>query len=133
MPKKQQYRKPVTPAAPPTTEARPRRENPNAVTVDGRVVEALPNAMFTVELEGGQTVLGHLGGKMRKNFIRVLPGDRVVVDALAQSMEFGAVRLTEQRDRVVQRQSGEFANAVDADPVQLSFGDRAHAPELPHR
>lgn len=91
MPKKQQYRKPPTPAPAPTTEARPRRENPNAVTVDGRVVEALPNAMFTVELDGGQTVLGHLGGKMRKNFIRVLPGDRVVVELSPYDLTRGRI------------------------------------------
>jgi translation initiation factor IF-1 len=75
--KKPQYRKPprpVKPVSPDTTEERMRRENPNAVTMDGKVTEALPNAMFTVELENGQAVLGHLGGKMRKHYIRVLPG-----------------------------------------------------------
>ena len=46
----------------------------------GKVTEALPNAMFTVELENGHSVLGHLGGKMRKHYIRVPPGDRVVVE-----------------------------------------------------
>jgi translation initiation factor IF-1 len=82
MPKKPVYRKPprrvTTPAAP--TESRGPRTNPDALAVDGRVVEALPNAMFTVELDGGQHVLGHLAGKMRKNYIRVLPGDRVTVE-----------------------------------------------------
>jgi translation initiation factor IF-1 len=81
--KKPQYRKPPRPVklvSPDTTEERVRRENPNAVTMDGKVTEALPNAMFTVELENGHSVLGHLGGKMRKNYIRVLPGDRVVVE-----------------------------------------------------
>ena len=82
MPKKPQYRKPTRPAPPPTTptEERPRRENPDAIAVDGRVVDALPNAMFTVALENGHNVLGHLGGKMRTNYIRALPGDRVVVE-----------------------------------------------------
>ena len=79
--KKQQYRKPpirsAAPAAP--TEERVRRENPDAITVDGKVIDALPNAMFTVELENEHTVLSYLGGKMRKNYIRVLPGDRVTV------------------------------------------------------
>ncbi len=75
--KKPQYRKPprpVKPVSPDTTEERVRRENPNAVTMDGKVTEALPNAMFTVELDNGHSVLGHLGGKMRKHYIRVLPG-----------------------------------------------------------
>jgi translation initiation factor IF-1 len=75
-PKKPQYqsRKPVRPATP--TEERPRRENPDAITLDGRVIDALPNAMFTVELENDHTVLSYLGGKMRKNYIRVLPRHR---------------------------------------------------------
>ena len=83
MAKKPPSRKPprlVQPVSPDTTEERVRRENPNAVTMDGNVTEALPNAMFAVELENGHSVLGHLGGKMRKHYIRVLPGDRVVVE-----------------------------------------------------
>ena len=66
MPKKPQYRKPPRPVKPATTdvpEERVRRENPNAVTMDGRVVEALPNAMFTVELDNGHSVLGHLAAR----------------------------------------------------------------------
>jgi translation initiation factor IF-1 len=65
-----------------TTEERVRRENPNAVTMDRKVTEVLPNAMFTVDLENGHSVLGHLGGNMRKHYIRVLPGDRVVSRAV---------------------------------------------------
>lgn len=52
---------------------------------------ALPNAMFTVELENGHTVLGHLAGKMRKNFIRVLPGDRVVVELSPYDLTRGRI------------------------------------------
>jgi translation initiation factor IF-1 len=93
--KKQQYRKPPRPVKPPApgdaTEERVRRENPNAVTMDGRVVEALPNAMFTVELENGHSVLGHLGGKMRKNYIRVLPGDRVIVELSPYDLTRGRI------------------------------------------
>ena len=77
MPKKPAYRKPVRNTAPApgtTTEERPRRQDPDAITVDGKVVDALPNAMFRVELENGHTVLSHLAGKMRTNYIRVLPG-----------------------------------------------------------
>ena len=93
MPKKPQYRKPIRPTPPPATptEERPRRENPDAIAVDGRVVDALPNAMFTVALENGHTVLGHLGGKMRKNYIRVLPGDRVVVELSPYDLTRGRI------------------------------------------
>ena len=94
MPKKPQYRKPFkspTPPATPPGEERVRRENPDALAVDGRVVDALPNAMFTVELENGHNVLGHLGGKMRKNYIRVLPGDRVVVELSPYDLTRGRI------------------------------------------
>lgn len=93
MPKKPAYRKPSRPTRPaaPPTEERPRRENPDALAVDGRVVDALPNAMFTVELENGHSVLGHLGGKMRKNYIRVLPGDRVVVELSPYDLTRGRI------------------------------------------
>ena len=51
-----------------------------AIEIEGRVVEPLPNAMFRVELESGHRVLAHVSGKMRMNFIRILPGDRVKVE-----------------------------------------------------
>lgn len=91
----QQYRKPSRPAAPPApgtpTEERPRRQNPDAITVDGKVVEALPNAMFTVELDNGHSVLAHLAGKMRTNYIRVLPGDRVTVELSPYDLSRGRI------------------------------------------
>ena len=52
----------------------------DAIEVDGVVQEALPNAMFLVELENGHTVLAHISGKMRKRFIRLLNGDRVKLE-----------------------------------------------------
>lgn len=93
MAKKPVYRKPPRPATPaqPTTETRGPRQNPDALAVDGKVVEALPNAMFTVELDGGQHVLGHLAGKMRKNYIRVLPGDRVTVELSPYDLTRGRI------------------------------------------
>ncbi|HIJ20560.1 MAG TPA: translation initiation factor IF-1 [Deltaproteobacteria bacterium] len=51
-----------------------------ALEVQGVVIETLPNAMFRVELKNGHRVLGHISGKMRKNFIRILPGDSVTVE-----------------------------------------------------
>lgn len=94
MPRKPQYRRPSQPARPaagPPTEERRRREDPNAITVNGKVVTALPNAMFTVELDNGHSVLGHLAGKMRKNFIRVLPGDRVTVELSPYDLTRGRI------------------------------------------
>jgi len=90
--KNTQYRRPA-PARPPVTptEERPRRQDPDAITVDGRVVDALPNAMFRVELENGHTVLSHLGGKMRTNYIRVLPGDRVTVELSPYDLTRGRI------------------------------------------
>ncbi len=90
--KKQQARRPVraaVPAAPPSEG--PRRTNPDAIAVEGKILEALPNAMFKVELENGHEVLGHLGGRMRKNYIRVLPGDRVVVELSPYDLTRGRI------------------------------------------
>lgn len=93
MAKKPQYRRPARPAPAntATTEERPRRQNPDAITVEGRVVDALPNAMFRVELENGHTVLSHLAGKMRTNYIRVLPGDRVTVELSPYDLTRGRI------------------------------------------
>ncbi|HVS16299.1 MAG TPA: translation initiation factor IF-1 [Thermoanaerobaculia bacterium] len=51
-----------------------------AIEVEATVVETLPNAMFKVELENGHQALTHISGKMRKHFIRILPGDKVLVE-----------------------------------------------------
>lgn len=69
----------------------PRKSNPDTIAVEGKVIDALPNAMFTVELDNGHTVLSHLSGKMRKNFIRVLPGDRVVVELSPYDLTRGRI------------------------------------------
>ena len=51
-----------------------------AIEVEGKVIETLPNAMFRVELPNGHRVLAHISGKMRMHFIKILPGDRVTVE-----------------------------------------------------
>jgi translation initiation factor IF-1 len=51
-----------------------------AIEVEGRVKQALPNTTFRVELDIGGEIIAHVGGKMRKNFIRIIPGDRVKVE-----------------------------------------------------
>ncbi len=50
------------------------------IEVEGIVTDALPNAMFKVELKNGHEILAHISGKLRMNFIRILPGDRVTVE-----------------------------------------------------
>ncbi len=61
------------------------------ITVEGVVVEALPNAMFRVELDNGHKVLAHISGKMRKHFIRILPGDRVLVELSPYDLTRGRI------------------------------------------
>jgi translation initiation factor IF-1 len=51
-----------------------------AIEVEGTVIEALPNAMFRVELPNGHEVLAHISGKIRMHYIRVLPGDKVLIE-----------------------------------------------------
>ncbi len=61
------------------------------IQVEGVVVEALPNAMFRVELENGHRVLAHVGGKMRMHFIRILPGDKVTVELSPYDLTRGRI------------------------------------------
>ena len=63
----------------------------DAIEVEGTVVEPLPNAMFRVELENGHKVLAHISGKMRMNFIRILPGDRVTVELSPYDLTRGRI------------------------------------------
>jgi translation initiation factor IF-1 len=62
-----------------------------AIEVEGVVIETLPNAMFRVELENGHRLLGHISGKMRKHFIRILPGDKVVVELSPYDLKRGRI------------------------------------------
>ena len=63
----------------------------DAIEVEGTVVEPRPNAMFRVELENGHRVLAHVSGKMRMNFIRILPGDRVKVELSPYDLTRGRI------------------------------------------
>ena len=63
----------------------------DGVTVEGTVVEALPNAMFRVELENKHTVLAHISGKMRMHFIKILPGDKVTVELSPYDLTRGRI------------------------------------------
>lgn len=63
----------------------------DVVEVEGRVTEPLPNAMFRVELDSGHEVLAHISGKLRLNFIRILPGDRVRVELSPYDLTRGRI------------------------------------------
>jgi len=63
----------------------------DAIEVEGTVVEPLPNAMFRVELENGHKVLAHVSGKMRMNFIRILPGDKVKIELSPYDLTRGRI------------------------------------------
>lgn len=63
----------------------------DAIQVDGKVIEPLPNATFRVELEGGHKILAHVSGKMRMNFIRILPGDKVTVELSPYDLTRGRI------------------------------------------
>ena len=63
----------------------------DAIEVEGTVTEALPSAKFRVELSNGIQVMGHLGGKLRKNFIRILPGDRVRIELSPYDLTKGRI------------------------------------------
>jgi len=63
------------------------------IRIDGIVKETLPNAMFRVELEGGHVVLGHVSGKMRMNYIRILPGDKVALELSPYDLNRGRIVL----------------------------------------
>ena len=62
-----------------------------AIQVEGTVVEALPNAMFRVELQNQHKVLAHVSGKMRMNFIRILPGDKVMLELSPYDLTRGRI------------------------------------------
>jgi translation initiation factor IF-1 len=62
-----------------------------AIELEGTVVEPLPNAMFRVELENGHNVLAHISGKMRMHYIRILPGDTVIVELSPYDLTRGRI------------------------------------------
>ena len=63
----------------------------DVIRVEGKVIEALPNAMFRVELDNGHRVLAHVSGRMRMNFIRILPGDQVTVELSPYDLAKGRI------------------------------------------
>ncbi|MEW6386084.1 MAG: translation initiation factor IF-1 [Thermodesulfobacteriota bacterium] len=63
----------------------------DAIEVEGKVVEPLPNAMFRVELASGHKVLAHISGKMRMHYIKILPGDKVIVELSPYDLSRGRI------------------------------------------
>ena len=61
------------------------------IEIEGTVVEPLPNATFKVELENGHNILAHISGKMRMNFIRILPGDKVTIEMSPYDLTKGRI------------------------------------------
>ncbi len=65
--------------------------NKQTIELEGKVIESLPNAVFRVQLDSGQTLLGHLAGKMRIHRIRVLPGDKVLMEVTPYDLSKGRI------------------------------------------
>ena len=61
------------------------------IELEGTVVEAMPNAKFKVEIQGGHVILAHISGKLRMNFIRILPGDKVTVEMSPYDLSKGRI------------------------------------------
>ena len=68
-----------------------KQKKDDVIKVDGIVRETLPNAMFRVEIEGGHMVLGHVSGKMRMHYIKILPGDKVKVEMSPYDLSKGRI------------------------------------------
>ena len=67
-----------------------------SITLEGTVIEALPNARFRVEVDNGHRILAHVSGKMRKYYIRILPGDRVTVEVSPYDLTRGRITYRER-------------------------------------
>ena len=63
----------------------------DVIELEGTIVESMPNAMFKVKLENGHEILAHISGKIRKNFIRILPGDKVKVEMTPYDLTKGRI------------------------------------------
>jgi translation initiation factor IF-1 len=63
----------------------------DVIELEGTILESLPNAMFKVELENGHVILGHISGKMRMNYIKILPGDKVTVQVSPYDLSRGRI------------------------------------------
>ena len=69
----------------------------DAIEIEGTVVEKLPNAMFKVKLENGHEVLAHISGKLRMNYIKILPGDKVTLELSPYDLTKGRIKWREKQ------------------------------------
>ncbi|KLO22623.1 translation initiation factor IF-1 [Marinitoga sp. 1197] len=76
----------------------------DVIVMEGHIVESLPNATFRVKLDNGHMILAHISGKMRKNFIRLVPGDRVIVEVSIYDLNRGRII---RRERIKRNPSSE--------------------------
>jgi len=90
MPNPKRARKPSS-GAPRVAKQRQTPESKEVIKLTGVVVEALPGAKFNVELENGHVILGHVAGKMRKHYIRLVPGDKVEVELTPYDLTKGRI------------------------------------------
>jgi translation initiation factor IF-1 len=90
-PRRSPGRKPVSAATRAKRLERAGTAKESTIQVEGTIVEALPNTMFRVDLENGHRVLGHISGKMRKHYIRILPGDKVTVELSPYDLTRGRI------------------------------------------
>ena len=79
----------------------------DAIEFEGLIKESLPNAMFRVELDNGHLVLAHISGKIRKNFIKILPGDRVKVELTPYDLNRGRITFRVQEKRGIVKEINE--------------------------
>ena len=63
----------------------------DVIEIEGTILESMPNAMFRVKLENGHEILAHISGKIRKNFIRILPGDKVKIEMTPYDLSKGRI------------------------------------------
>ena len=77
----------------------------DVIEVEGKVVEKLPNAMFQVELENGHQILAHISGKLRMNFIRILPGDKVTIEMSPYDLTKGRIIWRKKKKNPVKGQA----------------------------
>ena len=69
------------------------------IDIEGIVTDALPNAMFSVDIGGGHTILAHISGKLRMNFIKILPGDKVTVEVSVYDLTKGRITWRTKAER----------------------------------
>jgi translation initiation factor IF-1 len=74
-----------------TAEQTGKKTTKEVIELEGTILETLPNALFRVELENGHIVLGHISGKMRMHYIRIIPGDRVVLEMTPYDLTKGRI------------------------------------------